>query len=613
MELVQLWQEWFASFAAPVVGALAVYICLSGLDDLALDVAWLLLRRRQRVQPPQPVGERRIAVLVPLWHEAAVIRRMLEHNLASIRYSNYEFYVGVYLNDPATKEAVGRVAALDRRVHLAEVPHEGPTSKADCLNWVYQRMIERELVTGERAEIVVIHDAEDVIHPDSFSRYNRWISEADVLQEPVLAMATPAGELTHGVYCDDFAESQWKDLATRVWLGGFLPGCGVGTAFRRDALDRLAEAESNRIFDPLCLTEDYDNGVRLFRLGCRQVMLPLEGRGHEAVATREYFPRHWRAAVRQRTRWMTGNCLQAWQQHGWGRGMRSRAVQIWFFWRDRKGLWGSWASVASNLVLLASTAEWVVAKMAGTAWQTGMVLGAKAWLAALLGLNLALFAERAAVRMACSSRIYGWRFALGAPVRMVWGNGINAVASLCAVWQFLRARWTGQPLRWLKTEHSYPSLESLRPQMALVAAAAASAPGPRLTASGRVAGHGGGRRGRMRGQTVAGGAGRELNANPRVTRALPQALADELGLVPVLVRGGVLVVAGVQEPDAEQMARLRRYTSLAVSFQRVEAKTLETLRQVRDQRRRWKTDAARSLTLAHPTAGPGRRPVGLVR
>ncbi len=377
MDLLGLWQDWVTAWGAPVAAVLGAYILLSGLDDAALDVAWLVSRRRKRAEPPDPPRERRIAVLVPLWQEASVIGRMLEHNLASIRYSNYEFYVGVYPNDEATADAVRRVAARDARVHLAEVPHEGPTSKADCLNWVYQRLIEREMQTGVRAEIVVIHDAEDVIHPDSFARFNRWISEAGMLQEPVLALPTPAVELTHGVYCDDFAESQIKDLPARVWLGGFLPGCGVGTAFRREELDRLAETESNRIFDPLCLTEDYDNGLRLFQLGCRQMVLPVQGGGLAATATREYFPRNWRAAVRQRTRWMTGNGLQAWERHGWGRPLPGRWTQAWFFWRDRKGLWGSWIGLASNMLFLACAAEWAAARLAGAEWRAGCSAGSQ--------------------------------------------------------------------------------------------------------------------------------------------------------------------------------------------------------------------------------------------
>ncbi|MCS7041982.1 MAG: glycosyl transferase family protein [Bryobacteraceae bacterium] len=564
---MRLWQEWLAAYGVAVAGALAVYILISGLDDLALDAAWLVLRRRQKQAPPEPAREKRIAVLVPLWREAAVIERMLEYNLESIRYRNYEFFVGVYPNDEDTVEAVRRVAERDGRVHVAEVPHEGPTSKADCLNWVYQRVIEHELQTGQRAEIIAVHDAEDVIHPDSLARYNRWTEAAGMVQEPVLALPTPPGELTHGVYCDDFAESQTKDLPARVWLGGFLPGCGVGTAFRREELDRLAESESNRIFDPLCLTEDYDNGLRLYRLGCRQMVLPVEGAGMEATATREYFPRRWRAAVRQRTRWMTGNGLQAWERHGWGRGLPRRAVQAWFFWRDRKGLWGSWIGLASNLLFLACAAEWAVARLTGTEWRAGAVLGAEPWLAALLACNLALFAERMAARMWCSARIYGWMFALGVPVRMVWGNAINAAASLGAAWQYLRSKWTGEPLRWLKTEHYYPSLESLRPQPQAFAFAAAAGVGG---LAGLREGAEPWECGEAAAEDCVGlppGVWRELTGcgagEPlaETARALPRPVADRTGAAAAGGRDGGLELAGAGDGAGSPLGELRGSTA----------------------------------------------------
>jgi adsorption protein B len=37
----------------------------------------------------------------------------------------------------AIREAKKRV----KNVHLAAAPHDGPTSKADNLNWIYQRML----------------------------------------------------------------------------------------------------------------------------------------------------------------------------------------------------------------------------------------------------------------------------------------------------------------------------------------------------------------------------------------------------------------------------------------------------------------------------------------
>ena len=95
MGVLELWQQWTNAWLAPVAAVLAVYIFLSGLDDLALDLAWFVRISRKKPAPPPPPRERRIAVFVPLWQEASVIERMLEHNLAAIRYANYEIFAGL--------------------------------------------------------------------------------------------------------------------------------------------------------------------------------------------------------------------------------------------------------------------------------------------------------------------------------------------------------------------------------------------------------------------------------------------------------------------------------------------------------------------------------------
>ena len=77
------------------------------------------------------------------------------------------------------------------------------------------------------------------MHPASLRLIN-WFSESsDMVQIPVLPLATGA-QWTHGLYCDEFAEYQSKDIPVRQQLGGFLPSNGVGTGFSRNALESLA-------------------------------------------------------------------------------------------------------------------------------------------------------------------------------------------------------------------------------------------------------------------------------------------------------------------------------------------------------------------------------------
>ncbi len=278
---------------------LALIILISGLDDLALDAIclWAWLRRRLRahlaISSTGSREEKRIAIFVPLWHEHAVIAGMVEHNVSAIHYGNYHFFIGAYPNDDPTLDAVRDLEARFPQVHLAVCPHNGPTSKADCLNWIYQRMLLFEEHHGTRFDIVVTHDAEDLIHPEAFSFINAYADEYDMVQIPVLPLPTPMREFVHGIYCDEFAEWQIKDMRVRQLMGSFVPSNGVGTGFTRRALEKLATAEHNLIFEPACLTEDYENGLRLHKLGCKQMFVPLIklGSGHGGDA-RVFPPDH---------------------------------------------------------------------------------------------------------------------------------------------------------------------------------------------------------------------------------------------------------------------------------------------------------------------------------
>ena len=113
----------------------------------------------------------------------------------------------------------------------------------------------------------------------------------------------------------------------RAAARGFVPSAGVATALRRDAVDQCRIFGGQKPFDPGSLTEDYVLGLRLEAMGVQPKPSSANG-----APTREYFPRGFRAAVRQRTRWVIGNSLQAWERHGWPVGQR------FWLWRDRKGL-----------------------------------------------------------------------------------------------------------------------------------------------------------------------------------------------------------------------------------------------------------------------------------
>ena len=107
-----------------------------------------------------------IAVLIPAWDEAVVIASMLKATLDRLDYDHYRIFVGFYRNDPATKAAIASVG--DPRVETVEVGVDGPTTKADCLNHLYDALIEYELAHECEVKAIVLHDAEDVVHRSSY-------------------------------------------------------------------------------------------------------------------------------------------------------------------------------------------------------------------------------------------------------------------------------------------------------------------------------------------------------------------------------------------------------------------------------------------------------------
>jgi adsorption protein B len=446
---------------------LAIWFFLSGMDDLLVDlvsvfrVACLKYRNQYTNQLPSDsqlanLPEKSIAIVVPLWREHEVIRPMVEHNRSAIRYRNYHFFVGAYPNDDSTIDAITELETRFPNVHLALCPHDGPTSKADCLNWIYQRILLYEADHSEKFEILVTHDAEDLIHADSLQWINYYADTYEMIQIPVLPLPTSISEWTHGVYCDEFSEYQTRDMPARQFMGAFVPSCGVGTGFTRAAIESLASTENNRIFEPTCLTEDYENGIRLRLKGARQAFMPLTTRNGSIVATREFFPRRFRSAVRQRTRWVTGIALQGWERHHW----EGPPVVKYWLWRDRKGVLGNPLSLLTNGILIYGIYTWIASRVFHTTWGLGAAAlhPALNW---LMPLNGAMGLWRLLVRAWCVGRVCGWGFAVAVPLRIVLANIINSLSSLAALHQYFTARIRKVPLRWLKTEHAYPTLAGL--------------------------------------------------------------------------------------------------------------------------------------------------------
>lgn len=157
---------------------------IGGVDDLCADLLYLTSARRA-VEPDGPATARRFAMLVPAWDEAAVIAPMLTAALARIGGHDVRIYVGAYPNDPATIAAVERIAVCEARVRLVVGDRPGPTTKGDNLNAMWHALGEDEAAGDWRADTIVLHDAEDVIDPQEFAVFERYLASYDYVQLPV--------------------------------------------------------------------------------------------------------------------------------------------------------------------------------------------------------------------------------------------------------------------------------------------------------------------------------------------------------------------------------------------------------------------------------------------
>lgn len=421
-----------------------------GASDLAVDLIWLGLAAKRRLAgktdalraAPLAAPERpgRLAVLVPAWDEAGVIGAMLTHASAAFGGADYALYVGCYPNDPATIAAVRRVPG--GRIRLVVGPTPGPTSKADCLNRLWERMIEDEAAEGIRFKAAVLHDAEDVVHSAELGLFDALIERFDLVQLPVLPLIDPASRWVSASYADEFAEAHGKELVVREAVGACIPSAGVGCAIAREALDALARTHGAP-FDPASLTEDYELGLRLGGLGRRTAFVRRAAApGRPAIATRGYFPATLDAAVAQKARWVAGIALSGWERLGWSGGLAERWMRL----RDRQSLLAALVLSAAYLAL----ASWAALLLVNWEMQPFSPL-----FVALAAVNSALLLWRLAMRFGFVARVYGWREGVRALPRTIISNIIAIIAARRALARYLRQRRTGEAV-WDKTAHAFP-------------------------------------------------------------------------------------------------------------------------------------------------------------
>ncbi|WAT19138.1 glycosyl transferase family protein [Aurantiacibacter sp. MUD11] len=449
--------EWLALIEHELLLFAGFFFLLGALDELGMDLAWFWLRLTGRartvVLDTSDIRARRLtgraAVLIPTWSEASVIADTLAHALGVWPQKDLRIYVGVYRNDPATLAAAARGAAGDPRVRIVVHDREGPSTKADCLNRLYQALQQDELRTGRQTRMVLLHDAEDMVDPAALALLDAALETAQFVQLPVLPMPQVDSRWVGSHYCEEFAEAHGKAMVVRDALGTSLPAAGVGCAFDRAMLaDMARDAGRPGPFDEDSLTEDYELGIRVAALGGKSRFLRVRDQHGRLVATRAYFPAQLGRAVRQKARWMHGIAFQGWDRLGWTGGL----AEWWMRMRDRRGPLSALV-LFTGYTLFAVAVVLTVLDLAGLdrPWEPSSLL------LTLLAVNIASFTWRAFMRFNFTRLEYGWAEGLRAVLRIPVANVISIMAGYRALFAYAKSL-RGVAPEWEKTAHdSHPA------------------------------------------------------------------------------------------------------------------------------------------------------------
>lgn len=438
-------------------------LLIGGIDDFFFDgiflarTAWrkmFIYSRHERMNGdslPPSARPGPIAIFIPAWHEAAVIRPMLDTCLARWGKGNFRIFVGVYPNDPETIREASAVAEADARVRVVILPHDGGTTKADCLNHIWRAMTQFEAIHGRHFKAIVLHDAEDVVHADEIRLFDAMIDRFDMVQLPVMPLISPRSRWVAGHYADEFAEAHGKHLAMREAIGAAVPSAGVGCAFARDMIGAIARERGGAPFDADSLTEDYEIGLRIAERKGRTAFVSMRDASGQLICVREHFPETLHDAVQQKARWLAGISLSGWDRLGWAGSWRERWMRL----HDRR-------TSLSALVLFAAYCATIGYGIALVLAQLGLepVRPMPRWLETALFITAFLMLWRLIFRAYWTTKFYGWREGIRAIPRVIVCNLVAMIAARKAMTSYIKQLRSGHVV-WEKTTHRFPGKADL--------------------------------------------------------------------------------------------------------------------------------------------------------
>jgi glycosyltransferase XagB len=306
-----------AAVAAESLSGRFVYLIYIGISVALGAIAWTTLVWMMHAwRTPASLAEGRLkrdaiepahsfSLIVPARHEEEVLEATLSRLLTS-DHPAFEVLVVVGTDDPGTRAVAERVGNRHPELVKVVLDRSWPKSKPKALNAALPYCA--GTITG-------VFDAEDYVHPRLLQRVDQRFqrTNADVVQAGVQLMNLHSSWLTVRNVLEYYF---WFRSRLHVHARhGFVP-LGGNTVFIRTEVLRAVSG-----WDPECLAEDCELGVRLSALGARTVVVY-----EPELVTREECPPTLTAFARQRTRWNQGY-LQTLSRGYWRRlPFRQRAL-----------------------------------------------------------------------------------------------------------------------------------------------------------------------------------------------------------------------------------------------------------------------------------------------
>lgn len=454
-----------------------LFLILISIDDLIWDIYYSLNKlmgkiKKQSIQSNkiEDTTPKMLALIVAAYNEESVLKPVIRNLILSNQYprSMYHVFLGVYPNDPGTMKVAKELEDEFPNVHRIIHVLDGPSSKADNLNNVIKNIYKYEEENYLKFAGIIIHDSEDLVHPYEFKLENYLLDEYPAIQMPVFPLqempklSNIFKNMISGTYADEFAENHYRLLVARTDTDAFVPSAGTGFVIRRDVLDEFTDSN---VFPVGSLTEDYKLSLQLKQMGydihyALEDVCRLKGDGtvaREFISTRSMFPSNYKAAVKQKTRWIYGITMQTFNLKD---VIKDKDLNF----SSKYSLYRDWKAKIGNLLL--GPGYLIFAYFIASIFFDLPIMYPKYSFSWYLILFLSIMMiQRQVLRFIAVKNVYGHKSAIISsvfppliPFRMVLGNIINFHSTIRAWTMNIKKssrRKSKKKAIWSKTDHEF--------------------------------------------------------------------------------------------------------------------------------------------------------------